>query len=358
MRTADFDYVLPEERIAQTPPEVRGTSRMMVLDRACEGVAHRHIGDIGDYLRPGDLLVLNDTRVFPARILGTWEDTQGAAELLLLDCREQEQTVEGGYRSVWRCMCGSGRKARAGHTILCAQGLLRADVLDKDDEGHSCVRFFSAEPLMTVLNAYGLTPVPPYIRRDGNDPTLARLDRERYQTVYAKSVGAVAAPTAGLHFTEALFAQLEAKGVRRAFVTLHVGPGTFKPVKAERVEEHRMDAEYYEVPPETARLIRETRAAGGRVIAVGSTSVRTLETVASAHHGEVVATGGWSTAFIYPPYRFKAIDAMLTNFHLPQSTLLMMVSALAGRERILAAYDEAIREAYRFFSYGDCMLIL
>lgn len=187
---------------------------------------------------------------------------------------------------------------------------------------------------------------------------MARLDRERYQTIYARAVGAVAAPTAGLHFTEAIFAALEAKGVRRAFVTLHVGPGTFKPVKAERVEEHRMDAEHYEVPESTARLIRETRAAGGRVIAVGSTSVRTLETVAAANGGEVVATQGSSTAFIYPPYRFLAVDAMLTNFHLPQSTLIMMVSALAGRERILAAYREAVRERYRFFSYGDCMLIL
>lgn len=358
MLTADFDYVLPEELIAQTPPTVRGTSRMMVLDRATEGVAHRHIADITDYLRPGDLLVLNDTRVFPARVLGAWEDTGGAAELLLLDCREPERPEGGGFVSRWRCMCGSGRKARAGHTILCAGGALRAEVLDKDEEGHSLVRFRSAEPLMAVLEVHGLTPVPPYIRRDGNDPALARLDRERYQTIYARSVGAVAAPTAGLHFTEAIFAALEAKGVRRAFVTLHVGPGTFKPVKAERVEEHRMDAEHYEVPETTARLIRETRAAGGRVVAVGSTSVRTLETVAAANGGEVVAACGSSTAFIYPPYRFRAVDAMLTNFHLPQSTLIMMVSALAGRERILAAYREAVRERYRFFSYGDCMLIV
>ncbi len=358
MLTADFDYTLPEELIAQTPPEVRGTSRMMVLDRAGEGVAHRHIADIADYLRPGDLLVLNDTRVFPARIRGQWEDTQGAAELLLTDCREPERRTAEGFVSVWRCLCGSGRRARAGHVIRCAGGALRAEVLDKDGEGHSHVRFASAEPLMAVLEAHGLTPVPPYIRRDGNDPAMARLDRERYQTVYARAVGAVAAPTAGLHFTEGLLAALEAKGVRRAFVTLHVGPGTFKPVKAERVEEHRMDAERYEVSEETARRIRETRAAGGRIVAVGSTSVRTLETVAAANGGEVVAAHGSSTAFIYPPYRFRAVDAMLTNFHLPQSTLIMMVSALAGRERILAAYREAVRERYRFFSYGDCMLIL
>lgn len=358
MLTADFDYALPEELIAQTPPEVRGTSRMMVLDRAKTGVEHRHIADIVDYLRPGDLLVLNDTRVFPARIRGVWEDTQGAAELLLTDCREPERSEAGDFVSEWRCMCGSGRRARAGHVILCAEGALRAEVLDKDEEGNSNVRFHASEPLMAVLERYGLTPVPPYIHRNADDPALARLDRERYQTIYARAVGAVAAPTAGLHFTEAIFAALEAKGVRRAFVTLHVGPGTFKPVKAERVEEHRMDAEHYEVPESTARLIRETRAAGGRVIAVGSTSVRTLETVAAANGGEVVATQGSSTAFIYPPYRFLAVDAMLTNFHLPQSTLIMMVSALAGRERILAAYQEAVRERYRFFSYGDCMLIL
>lgn len=358
MLTADFDYYLPEELIAQRPPEVRGTSRMMVLNREQNTLEHKSIGDILDYLRPGDLMILNNTRVFPARILGTWEDTGGAAELLLLDCREQESAIEGGYTSQWRCMCGSGRKSRVGHTILCAQGNLRAEVLDKDEEGLSLVRFHATEPLMTLLDAHGLTPVPPYIRRDANDPEMARLDKERYQTVYAQEVGAVAAPTAGLHFTDELLAKLEAKGVKRAFVTLHVGPGTFKPVKAERVEEHRMDAEFYNIPEATAQAIRETRAAGGRIVAVGSTSVRTLETVAALNNGEIVATHGSSTAFIYPPYQFKAIDVMLTNFHLPQSTLIMMISALAGRERVLAAYEEAVKERYRFFSYGDCMLIL
>lgn len=358
MLTADFDYYLPEELIAQRPPEVRGTSRMMVLNREQNTLEHKSIGDILDYLRPGDLMILNNTRVFPARILGAWEDTGGAAELLLLDCRERESAIEGGFTSQWRCMCGSGRKSRVGHTILCAQGNLRAEVLDKDEEGHSLVRFHSVAPLMALLDAHGLTPVPPYIRRDANDPEMARLDKERYQTVYAKEVGAVAAPTAGLHFTDELLAKLEAKGIKRAFVTLHVGPGTFKPVKAERVEEHRMDAEFYDIPEATAQAIRETRAAGGRIVAVGSTSVRTLETVASLNNGEIVATHGSSTAFIYPPYQFKAIDVMLTNFHLPQSTLIMMISALAGRERVLAAYEEAVKERYRFFSYGDCMLIL
>mgnify|MGYP002521652961 CR=1 FL=1 len=359
MLTADFNYELPEELIAQTPPDVRGTSRMMVLDRAASTLAHRHIADITDYLRSGDLLILNNTRVFPARILGAWEDTAGAAELLLLRNVEPDHPIpEGGFESVWRCMCGSGRKARAGHTIRCAEGNVAATVLDKQEDGHSEVRFHAREPLMELLNRYGLTPVPPYIRRDGNDPALARLDRERYQTIYAREVGAVAAPTAGLHFTEAIFSALEAKGIRRAFVTLHVGPGTFKPVKAEHVEEHHMDAEVYDLPEATAQLIRETRRTGGRIIAVGSTSVRTLETIAARHHGEIVAEHGSSTAFIYPPYRFRAVDAMLTNFHLPQSTLIMMVSALAGRERILEAYREAVRQRYRFFSYGDCMLIL
>lgn len=358
MLTADFDYNLPEDRIAQVPPEVRGTSRMMVLDRSTSGVAHRTIQAIVDYLRPGDLLILNNTRVFPARILGQWEDTQGAAEFLLLDCRQPEvRDASGTYSSIWRCMCGSGRKSRIGNTVLCGEKHLRAKVLTKDEEGASEVRFTSQEPLLEILERYGLTPVPPYIRRDHNDPALARLDKERYQTIYAQEVGAVAAPTAGLHFTEAIFQQLEAKGVRRAFVTLHVGPGTFKPVKAERIEDHKMDAEHYTLGEETARLWHETRQHGGRIIAVGSTTVRTLETIYQ-QHGDIIATHGTSTAFIYPPYTFKAIDAMLTNFHLPQSTLIMMVSALAGKERILEAYRIAVDENYRFFSYGDCMLIL
>lgn len=358
MQTADFDYTLPEELIAQVPPEIRGTSRMMVLDREKTGVEHRHIADITDYLRPGDLLVLNNTKVFPARILGHWEDTLGAAELLLLDNLRIETCSAGCYTSEWRCMCGSGRRSRIGHTLLFCSGRLKALVLDKDAEGHSAVRFTSCEPLLELLDRFGLTPVPPYIHRDANDPALARLDKERYQTVYAREVGAVAAPTAGLHFTEAILADLDARGIRRAFVTLHVGPGTFKPVKVSRVEDHRMDAEVYNVPEETARLIAETKAAGGRVVAVGSTSVRTLETVAAEHNGTVVATHGKSTAFIYPPYRFAVVDAMLTNFHLPQSTLIMMVSALAGRGRIMEAYAEAVEKRYRFFSYGDCMLIL
>ncbi len=357
MLTADFNYPLPEELIAQRPPEARGASRMMVLDRAREGLAHRHVGDIPEYLNPGDLLVLNDTRVFPARALGRWKDTPGAAEILLLDPLEPETRTASGHQSAWRCMCGSGRGQRLGKTILLAGGALEARIAAKDSEGHFHIRFTSAEPLMDILAEHGLTPVPPYIRRSG-DPEETRLDRERYQTVYAAKTGAVAAPTAGLHFTEDLLAGLEAQGIRRAFVTLHVGPGTFKPVKAERVEDHRMDAETYEVPEATAQAIADCRARGGRVIAVGSTSVRTLETVAAANGGRIVPARGRSSIFIYPPYSFRAVDAMLTNFHLPQSTLLMMISAFAGRDRILAAYREAVAGRYRFFSYGDCMLIV
>ncbi|MEG1553190.1 MAG: tRNA preQ1(34) S-adenosylmethionine ribosyltransferase-isomerase QueA [Kiritimatiellia bacterium] len=359
MLTSDFNYVLPEELIAQVPPEIRGTSRMMVLDRAQPtAVEHRHIADIVDYLRPGDLLVLNNTRVFPARILGTWEDTLGAAELLLLDNLEPESHTTSAYTSRWRCLCGSGRKARVGHTIVLGEGALHGTLLNKSEEGISDVSFTSNEPLMAVLDRFGLTPVPPYIHRDKNDPALARLDKERYQTIYAKEVGAVAAPTAGLHFTEEIFARLEAKGVHRVFVTLHVGPGTFKPVKVSHIEEHHMDAEFYDLSEETAARINETRAKGGRIIAVGSTSVRTLETVAALNNGKIVPTHGKSTIFIYPPYSFAVVDAMLTNFHLPQSTLIMMVSALVNRDRILAAYQEAVEQRYRFFSYGDCMLIL
>lgn len=357
MLTSDFDYALPEALIAQRPPETRGTSRMMVIDRAREGLAHRHIADITGYLNPGDLLVLNDTRVFPARALGQWKDTPGAAEILLLDPIEPETFAQGVYRSAWRCLCGSGRKQRVGKTIVFAGGALEGHITAKDEEGNFDISFTAALPLMEILAEHGLTPVPPYIHRSG-DPEETRLDRERYQTVYAANTGAVAAPTAGLHFTDELLAALEAKGVRRAFVTLHVGPGTFKPVKAERVEAHKMDAETYEIPEATAQAIADCRARGGRVIAVGSTSVRTLETVAAANDGKIVAARGRSSIFIYPPYTFRAIDAMLTNFHLPQSTLLMMISALAGRERVLTAYREAVAERYRFFSYGDCMLIL
>jgi len=358
MLTSDFDYELPQELIAQEPPAERGTSRMMVLHRADGRLEHRSVSDLPDYLRAEDLLVLNDTRVFPARLQGVWADTGGALELLLLEPLPVPAGASGAAElCCWSCISGSGRRVRPGQIARFAEGRLEAEILERTGEGTCRALFRSEEPLMTILDRFGLTPVPPYIHRSG-DARQARLDRERYQTIYARETGAVAAPTAGLHFTDAIFAALDAKGVRRAAVTLHVGPGTFKPVKADTVEEHRMDPERYSVSQVTADAVAACRARGGRVVAVGSTSVRTLETVASANGGQVIAASGASSIFIYPPYRFQAVDAMLTNFHLPQSTLIMMVSALVGRERILAAYREAVRERYRFFSYGDCMLIV
>lgn len=352
MLTKDFDYELPPELIAQEPPAERGTSRMMVLHRADGRLEHRTVADLPEYLQAGDLMILNDTKVFPARIFGVWGDTQGALELLFI---EPVAAAEG--ECVWRCITGSGRPIRAGQRAFFADGKLEAEPLSKNGNGTWDIRFHCAEPLMDILDRYGQTPVPPYIHRHGDD-RQTRLDRERYQTVYARETGAVAAPTAGLHLTDALFATLESKGVRRATVTLHVGPGTFKPVKTDTVEAHRMDPERYTVSRETAEEIAACRARGGRVVAVGSTSVRTLESVAAAHDGRVVETASSSTIFIYPPYKFHVTDVMLTNFHLPQSTLIMMVSALANRDQILAAYREAVRERYRFFSYGDCMLIV
>ncbi len=351
MLTKDFDYDLPAELIAQEPPPERGASRMMVLRRADGRLEHRAVADLPAYLNRGDLLILNDTRVFPARLIGCWADTGGGLELLLV----RPLTRPGS--ETWSCICGSGRPVRAGQRALFADGRLEAEIMERGTDGACVVAFHSDMPLMELLDRHGLTPVPPYIRRVG-DARQARLDRERYQTVYARETGAVAAPTAGLHFDADLFKALDEKGVRRATVTLHVGPGTFKPVKAERVAAHVMDAERYKVPPETAEAVAACRARGGRVVAVGSTSVRTLESVAAAHGGEIVAEEGESAVFIYPPYRFLTTDAMLTNFHLPQSTLIMMVSALAGREKIMGAYREAVRERYRFFSYGDCMLII
>ena len=356
LSVSDFDYALPQELIAQEPLPRRSDSRMLVLDRSRADGAflHRHACDLPGFLRPGDLLVLNDTRVFAARAFGTWADTPGRVEILLV-----EPDPDGEPDPLrWLALCRSSRPMQAGRAMVLADGHLRATVLGpRDAEGRVRLRLEPDGDLFDVMDAHGVPPVPPYIHRAPGDERVL-LDRERYQTVYAHDRGAVAAPTAGLHLTPELLASLAANGIPHAFVTLHVGPGTFKPVQCERIEDHVMDAERYRVPEETARAIRETRARGGRVVCVGSTSVRTLETVAAAHGGEVVAELGRSRLFIRPPYRFLATDAMLTNFHLPKSTLLMMVSALAGRERVMAAYAEAIRERYRFYSYGDCMLIL
>jgi S-adenosylmethionine:tRNA ribosyltransferase-isomerase len=347
MKTADFDYELPLELIAQEPAARRTDSRMMVVHRSSGSIEHRLIADIGDYLNSGDLLVVNNTRVIPARIFGHKTESGGAIELLLLE-------PLGGDR--WLVLCRASRRPKVGTTLSLANGKISAEVVEVGAEGRLEVIFSSQQPLLEVLEKEGITPLPPYIRRDIND-SRAAADRERYQTVYARNPGAVAAPTAGLHFTPQLLNKLMEQGVGRSEVTLHVGIGTFRPVNVDDVTEHRMDEERYEVSEEAAEKIRQARAGGGRIVAVGSTTVRTLETM-MRDYGEITACSGRSDIFIYPPYQFQATDIMLTNFHLPKSTLLMMVSALAGRDLIMRAYTEAVREKYRFFSYGDCMLIL
>ena len=369
MKTKQFWYPLPERLIAQHPAETRGTERMMVLHRDTGLVEHRHIADIVDYITPNDLLVVNDTKVFPARLLGEWPDTHGAVEILMVNAAPMD--ADGARPSMdapadtlrWNVIVGSGRKCREGQEAVFGPNReLRARLLRPlPGIGMWQVEFACTRPLMDLLDEFGRTPVPPYVHREGTAEE-ERADRERYQTIYARAVGSVAAPTAGLHFTPEIFAALDAKGVRRVAVTLHVGPGTFRPVKADNVEDHQMDFEAFSVPPETAAAINACKARGGRVFCVGSTTVRTLETVASRERAadeDLVAPGsGASNIFIYPPYRFRVCDCMLTNFHLPQSTLLMMVSALAGRERVLCAYALAVRSNYMFFSYGDCMLIV
>ena len=369
MKTRQFWYPLPERLIAQHPAERRGTEKMMVLHRDTGMLEHRHIADIVEYITPNDLLVVNDTKVFPARLIGEWPDTHGAVEMLLVnaapmdadDSRPSMDADSGSLR--WNCIIGSGRKCREGQSASFGpHGELRATLVKPlSGIGMWQVEFSCDRPLMDLLDEFGRTPVPPYVKREGTDEE-EREDRERYQTIYAREVGSVAAPTAGLHFTPEIFAALEAKGVKRVAVTLHVGPGTFRPVKADDIEDHQMDFEAFSVPPETADAINACKARGGRVFCCGSTTVRTLETVASRERAEgaplVVAGSGASNIFIYPPYRFKVCDCMLTNFHLPQSTLLMMISALAGRERVLCAYAMAVRAGYMFFSYGDCMLIV
>ncbi len=380
MKTRQFWYPLPERLIAQHPAERRGTEKMMVLHRDTGMLEHRHIADIVEYITPNDLLVVNDTKVFPARLIGEWPDTHGAVEMLLvnaapMDADDARPSMEADSSSLrWNCIIGSGRKCREGQSASFGpNGELRATLLKPlSGIGMWQVEFSCERPLMDLLDEFGRTPVPPYVKREGTDAE-EREDRERYQTIYAREVGSVAAPTAGLHFTPEIFAALDAKGVKRVAVTLHVGPGTFRPVKADNIEDHQMDFEAFSVPPETADAINACKARGGRVFCVGSTTVRTLETVAAAvcqergtgngewgtGNGErvVEAGSGASNIFIYPPYRFKVCDCMLTNFHLPQSTLLMMISALAGRERVLCAYAMAVRNNYMFFSYGDCMLI-
>lgn len=338
MLVDDFDYHLPEDRIAQDPAP-RSDSRLLVVDAEGEG-RHRRIGSLPDLLAPGDLLVVNDTRVIPARLFARRVPTGGRIELLLA-----EKIAE----TEWTCLVKPGRKARPG-TRLHLHPELEAEVTARGEDGRHTVRF--SRPIEPFLDEIGHVPLPPYIHRPDRPE-----DRRRYQTVFARHAGAIAAPTAGLHFTDELMRRLEERGVETARVTLHVGLGTFKPITAELVHEHRMDEERYHLPQATVEAVARTRARGGAVVAVGTTVVRTLEGVAAAHGGRLVAGDGRTSLFIYPGHRFKVVDRLLTNFHLPRSTLLMLVCALAGRERVLAAYEEAVAEGYRFYSYGDAMLV-
>ncbi len=349
LKTADFEFELPEDLIAQAPLEDREAARMMVVNRASGTLSHHTVRDLPRFLKPHDCLILNDTRVIPARIHGHKEKTGGRVELLLL-----EETGPGE----WDVLCGSSRRPKPGAHLVMAGGRIGAEVLEWREGCGIRVRFQSELPLLEVLEQVGLPPLPPYIRRP-QVPLAETLERDRqyYQTVYARVPGAIAAPTAGLHLTAALLEELGRQGVENAAVTLHVGIGTFRPVKTESVKDHIMEAERYEVPATTVASIVRAKSEGGRIIAVGSTSARTLETSADSN-GIPAAVSGRTRIFIYPPYAFKGVDGMLTNFHLPRSTLIMMVSALAGRELIRQAYAEAIRERYRFYSYGDCMLIL
>lgn len=346
--TSSFDYELPPELIAQEALADRSSSRMMVIHRDSGVIEHALVSDLPAFLDDGDLLVLNDTKVIPARVFGHKKGSGGQVELLFVE--------EVGPRR-WMALCRASRRPRIGSILILAEGKLEAEVVALGDEGLITVQFKAGADVLEVLAEEGITPLPPYIKRPATVSASDDRDRERYQTVYASSPGAVAAPTAGLHFTPALFAELADHGVDRTSITLHVGLGTFKPVKADRVEDHAMESERYIISQESVDAIQRVRQAGGRVVAVGSTSVRTLETVC-AEHGALEACAGRSRLFIYPPYEFQVVGAMLTNFHLPMSTLIMMISAFAGRELILDAYRQAVAARYRFYSYGDCMLIL
>ena len=340
MKTSDFYYDLPKELIAQTPIEKRDASRLMTLERTTGAVEHHHFYELPDFLNPGDCLILNDSRVLPARLLGQRLPGGGACEVLLL-------TDKGD--GLWECLVRPGRKLKPGAQVSFGEGRLTATVEAEASGGNRLVRFHYQGIFLEVLEELGKMPLPPYIKEE-------LQDNERYQTVYSKINGSAAAPTAGLHFTPELLRQIQEMGVKLCYVTLHVGLGTFRPVKAEDISEHEMHSEYCMIPEETARTINETKRNGGRVICVGTTSCRTVESFA-AEDGTLKESAGWTSIFIYPGYRFKVLDALVTNFHLPQSTLIMLVSALAGREHVLSAYEEAVKERYRFFSFGDAMFI-
>lgn len=341
MKVSDFYFELPEELIAQDPLKNRSKSRLMVLDRKTGNIEHKIFEDILDYLNPGDCLVVNNTKVIPARLYGTRVDTGAAIELLLLK-RLSDDT--------WETLVKPGKKARTGAVIDFGNGKLRGEIIEVQEDGNRKIRFEFDGIFEEILDELGQMPLPPYI-------THKLEDKNRYQTVYAKYDGSAAAPTAGLHFTNELLEKIRAKGVNIATVTLHVGLGTFRPVKVEDVNEHHMHSEYYFIEDDQAKLISETKRNGGRIIGVGTTSCRTLETVARDNDGEIVAGSGWTDIFIYPGFEFKAIDALITNFHLPESTLIMLISAFSDRDKVMNAYQEAVKERYRFFSFGDAMFL-
>lgn len=339
MKTSNFYYALPEELIAQTPLEKRDASRLLRLNKATGETEHRHFFDLPTYLKPGDCLVLNDSRVLPARLIGRRE-TGGAVEVVLL----RDLGDKG-----WECLTRPGRKTRPGTKLIFGDGALTAEVIDSVEDGNKLLRFSYEGIFLEVLERLGKMPLPPYIKEELSDG-------ERYQTVYSRETGSAAAPTAGLHFTKELLEKLTEQGVKICYLTLHVGLGTFRPVKAEEIENHEMHAEFCVIPEETAHLVTETKKAGGRIVSVGTTSCRSLESFAR-EDGTLQPGCGWTDIFIYPGYRFKCVDSLITNFHLPESTLVMLVSALAGREQVLNAYAQAVEEKYRFFSFGDAMLI-
>ena len=340
MKTSDFYYDLPPELIAQTPLEKRDESRLLCLDKATGEWSHHHFYELPDFLRAGDCLILNNSRVLPARLLGRRLPGGGACEVLLLQDKGDK---------VWECLVRPGKHLREGARVSFGDGELTAEIAEVLPDGNRLVRFDYEGIFLEVLERLGKMPLPPYIKEE-------LQDQERYQTVYSKVNGSAAAPTAGLHFTPELLERIAAKGVGVGYVTLHVGLGTFRPVKEDEIEQHDMHSEYCTIPQETADLINRTKVNGGRVICVGTTSCRTIESWAG-EDGTMTATGGWTNIYIYPGYRFKVMDALVTNFHLPESTLIMLVSALAGREHVLASYEEAVRERYRFFSFGDAMFI-
>lgn len=340
MKTEDFDYYLPEELIAQTPLKKRDTSRMLVLDKETGEIEHKHFNNITSYLHSGDVLVLNDTKVIPARLLGVKEETNAVIEVLML--KEKAENT-------WECLSKPAKRIKIGTIVDFGEGKLKAECIELGEEGIRIFKFIFTGIFYEILDSLGEMPLPPYIHEKLED-------KDRYQTVYAKNIGSAAAPTAGLHFTLDLLEEIKEKGVKIEYVTLHVGLGTFRPVSVEDINNHKMHSEYYMMSKETADVLNNAKANGNRIISVGTTSTRTLETIMNVY-GIFKECSGWTEIFIYPGYEFKAIDCLITNFHLPKSTLVMLVSALAGREHILNAYKEAVEEKYRFFSFGDCMFI-